>query len=142
MTVVVSSIASENCHLIFCSLTALIVLWSQPYLTVPCQRVTRVTAKILAGSVVFREGAMCKSTFLLNGLRCLYFAFVQQTLLKVVPKDTLVLLWLFFFYVAKLLFPIKTPFPFCTPENIKNSHFKIKCQTPDLLNFLWLFLHL
>lgn len=36
---------------------------------------------------------------------------------------------IFFFNMAKLPFYIETPSLFVLPENIKNSHFKIKCQT-------------
>lgn len=32
-------------------------------------------------------------------------------------------------YMAKVPFHIQTPSLFVLPENIKNSHFKIKCQT-------------
>lgn len=35
----------------------------------------------------------------------------------------------FFFYMAKLPFHVESPSLFVLPENIKNSHFKIKCQT-------------
>lgn len=33
--------------------------------------------------------------------------------------------------MAKLPFHIETPSLFVLPENIKNSHFKIKCQMPN-----------
>lgn len=41
----------------------------------------------------------------------------------------------FFFNMAKLPFHIETPFLFVLPENIRNSHFKIKCQTLDFFFF-------
>lgn len=59
---------------------------------------------------------------------------------KMVPKYILcVIMVLGFFDMAKLPFHIAIPSLFVLPENIKNSHFKIKCQTPFLL--LLLFLH-
>lgn len=38
-------------------------------------------------------------------------------------------MFLGFLNVAKLPFHFETPSLFVLPENIKNSHFKIKCQT-------------
>lgn len=45
------------------------------------------------------------------------------------PKLYLYVGMIFFFNMAKLPFHIETPSLFVLPENIKNSHFKIKCQT-------------
>lgn len=51
-------------------------------------------------------------------------------LVKMVPKYILcVIMVLGFFNMAKLPFHIETPSFFVLPKNIKNSHFKIKCQT-------------
>lgn len=62
-TQIISSVTSKTVIWSSCSLTALIILCSQPYLILPCQCITEITAKILAGYVEFQESC----TSFLNG---------------------------------------------------------------------------
>lgn len=57
-TQIISYVTSKTVPWSSCSLTALIILCSQPYSILPCQCITEVIAKILAGYVEFQESCM------------------------------------------------------------------------------------